>query len=109
GEPIGMPHFPQNLIPAGYCCLQRGHATMVCAAGGGLLPVLSRPDTAAVTNLNLEWPHRPQNFIPSAKREPQLTQATMRGVFATPPARLSRLPPLEGVNGALVGALLNCA
>jgi hypothetical protein len=52
-------------------------------------------------------PQRPQNLIPSAKRDPQPAQATTRGALVVPPVLLSRLPPREGLNCSLDGALLN--
>ena len=49
------------------------------------------PETPGLTNENEPPPHRPQNLTPSAKRDPQLTQATMPGITLDggyPPALL---------------------
>ena len=64
---------------------------------------------SSLTKMKVAPPQRPQNFIPSANRDPQLAHATMRGVSAVSPVLLARLPPCEGVNCSLDGALLNCA
>src|SRR6185503_21088807 len=109
--PTGIPHLPQNLMDAGYSCLQREQATVPgddAEETDGALPALFTLAASSVTKINLVLPQRPQNLIPSANREPQLAHATTRGALGTP-VLLSRLPPCDGVKGWLEGALLNCA
>src|SRR6266550_7681208 len=104
-----MPHLPQNLMAEGYSCLQRGQVIVAGEAAEAALPVERMISSSSLTNIKIVPPQRPQNLIPSANRDPQLAQATTRGVYAVPPALLPRLPPREGVNCSLDGALLNCA
>jgi len=51
-------------------------------------------------------PQRPQNFVPAAKREPHLLQATTAGALIETPDTLPRLPPCEG-DRPVEGADLN--
>ena len=108
--PIGMPHFPQNLVPGGYLKLQRGHVTTVMGCGNeGPGPGMLVSGAPWVTGWKVVLPQRPQNLAPAANRDWHRVHMTTPGTLDWPPARLSRLPPCEGVNWLLVGALLNCA
>ena len=94
---MGIPHFPQNLIEEEYSRWQRGQVTI--SDGEGEAAFATGGNTFSLSTLwKLRFPQRPQNFVPSAKREPHFTQATTAGGEADVPVRLSRLPPREGVN-----------
>src|SRR5215813_1204907 len=60
------PHRPQNLEFCGNGDEHRGHGKFAAAS-------------PALTIVKLRPPHRPQNFTPSANREPQLSQTTIPG------------------------------
>ena len=62
------PQRPQNLEFSGSDVEQRGH--------GNVFRV-----SPALTITNERPPHRPQNFTPSAKRDPQPVHATMPGIM----------------------------
>jgi hypothetical protein len=76
------PQRPQKRELAGSGAAQRGHGN-------------AEPGSPGLTNSNEPLPHRPQNFTPSANREPQFVQATMPGKRLDCPVPLL-LAPWEG-------------
>jgi len=89
---IFKPQRPQNLVSAGSCDAQRGQ--LIREFSDGLIIV------------KLEFPQRPQNFTPSAKRASQREQATIPGITLDCPALL---PPSGEGDGWLPPNVFNCA
>ena len=58
-----------------------------------------------LTRTKLRLPHRPQNRTPSAKREPQLVQATMPGIRleSAAPLQLALATAKAGSTGTVIG------
>lgn len=68
---IFRPHRPQNREFAGSGEEHRGHGK-------------ESGDSPWLTKTKLRFPHRPQNFTPSANRDLQLLHATMPGIMLEP-------------------------
>ena len=78
---MGMPHRPQNLMPAGYVCPQRGQVIPLGDGDGGAgVGVDGVAGNSPVTGWNVVLPQRPQNFTPSAKRDWHLVHITTTSV-----------------------------
>jgi len=56
--PIGIPQRPQNFVPAGYSCRQRGQVTPIGLSG--------EVSTSVETGWKVVLPQRPQNDLPAS-------------------------------------------
>jgi hypothetical protein len=75
-----------------------GDGVATAGGDGPLGAVVIGGGNSPVTGSNVVFPHRPQNFTPSAKRDWHLVHMTTTSVVEFTPLLLSRLPPRDGVN-----------